>query len=29
LWKPPVPYPTDGQAYVWNEDTQTWDLVTE
>lgn len=29
LWKPPVPYPTDGEAYMWNEDTQTWDLVTE
>jgi len=26
LWDPPVVYPTDGQRYTWNEDTQQWDL---
>jgi len=25
LWEAPVSYPTDGEAYVWNEDTQSWD----
>jgi hypothetical protein len=24
LWEPPVPYPTDGQDYDWNEETQSW-----
>lgn len=28
-WQPPTPYPDDGQAYNWNEGTQTWDLITE
>jgi len=28
-WQPPTPYPTDGQAYNWNEETQTWDLITQ
>ena len=23
-WEPPVPYPTDGKLYVWDEDAQTW-----
>ena len=23
-WEPPVAYPTDGQRYQWNEDTQSW-----
>jgi hypothetical protein len=23
-WQPPTPYPDDGNPYVWNEDTQTW-----
>jgi len=27
LWNSPVPYPTDGNAYIWNEETQTWDLL--
>lgn len=22
---PPIPYPDDGNSYVWNEDMQTWD----
>jgi len=29
LWEPPVPYPTDGQSYNWNESTTSWDLVSE
>ena len=28
LWEAPVPYPTDGGEYVWNESTQSWDPVT-
>ena len=27
LWEAPVAYPDDGQQYVWNEETQQWDLV--
>jgi hypothetical protein len=27
LWQPPVPYPTDGKNYVWDESTQTWVLA--
>ena len=23
-WQPPVPYPTDGGDYYWNEETQSW-----
>jgi hypothetical protein len=26
-WEAPVAYPTDGQDYNWNEETQSWDLV--
>ena len=29
LWEPPVAYPDDGELYEWNEETQTWDAVTE
>ena len=29
LWEPPVPYPADGQQYVWDEATVGWKLVTE
>jgi hypothetical protein len=25
-WYPPIPYPTDGNRYNWNEATQSWDL---
>ena len=25
-WEAPVPYPTDGELYVWNETNKTWDL---
>ena len=28
LWEPPVPYPTDGERYLWNEETISWDLVS-
>ena len=28
-WESPVPYPNDGKAYQWNEDTTSWDVVTE
>lgn len=24
LWEAPIPYPEDGGAYVWNEETQSW-----
>jgi hypothetical protein len=27
IWHPPVPYPTDGKEYTWNEETVTWDLL--
>ena len=26
-WEAPVPHPDDGKIYVWNEETQAWDLV--
>ena len=29
LWEAPVPFPTDGQDYDWNETNQTWDLAEE
>lgn len=25
LWDAPTPYPNDGKAHIWNEETQTWD----
>jgi hypothetical protein len=27
LWESPVPYPTDGESYTWNEVNLTWDLL--
>ena len=27
LWNAPVPYPDDNQMYLWNEETQQWDVV--
>lgn len=27
LWKPPVPYPTDGQDYLWEESSISWAVV--
>ena len=29
LWEAPVAYPTDGQKYIWNEETISWDLIEE
>ena len=30
LWESPIPYPTDGNQYKWDETTQTWDeLIME
>ena len=29
LWEAPVPMPTDGQRYTWNELTVSWDVVPE
>jgi hypothetical protein len=29
LWESPIPYPNDGNMYMWNEDTQTWDLIND
>ena len=26
IWEAPIPYPDDNNRYVWNEDTQQWDL---
>ena len=26
-WQAPVPYPTDGQNYIWDEITQSWVLA--
>lgn len=23
-WLPPVPYPTDGKSYIWDEPTVSW-----
>jgi hypothetical protein len=28
LWEAPVSYPTDGERYLWNEETISWDLVS-
>lgn len=28
-WQPPIPYPTDGKEYSWDENTATWVLVTQ
>ena len=27
LWEAPVPYPTDGKIYYWDETTQSWVLA--
>ncbi len=30
LWESPTPYPQDGKAYLWNEETLSWQpLVSE
>ena len=28
IWQAPVPYPDDNEAYTWNEENQSWDLIT-
>ena len=28
-WEAPIDYPGDGQNYLWNEETTSWDLITE
>jgi hypothetical protein len=28
LWEAPVAYPTDGEAYEWNEEQQQWGLIS-
>ena len=28
-WEAPVPKPTDGKLYIWNEQDQSWDLIPE
>ena len=27
VWESPIPYPDSNDAYVWNEENQTWDLI--
>ena len=27
LWDSPIPYPSDGQDYVWDESNQQWNLT--
>jgi len=27
-WQAPIPYPTDGKKYYWNEETQQWVEIT-
>lgn len=29
LWNAPVPYPNDGNRYIWNEQTQQWEMVVD
>lgn len=29
LWNAPVDYPDDGNRYQWNEETTSWDKITE
>lgn len=26
-WEPPVEYPSDGERYLWNEESQSWNLA--
>lgn len=28
LWDPPVPYPNDGERYLWNEESVNWEQVS-
>lgn len=29
LWDAPIEYPDDGNQYQWNEETTSWDQITE
>ena len=29
LWNAPIPIPTDGKKYNWNETNLTWDLIND
>lgn len=29
LWEPPVPYPSDGKAYYWDESVVNWVLIPD
>jgi hypothetical protein len=29
IWEAPTAYPTDGERYVWNESTTSWDAVDD
>jgi hypothetical protein len=29
LWSAPIPYPTDGKDYYWNESTLSWQEIDE
>ena len=29
VWEAPTAYPTDGERYVWNESTTSWDAVDD
>lgn len=29
LWDAPTPYPTDGNRYIWNESTTSWEQISE
>lgn len=29
LWNAPIPYPDDGQNYIWDETTRSWVLMPE
>jgi hypothetical protein len=26
-WEAPIPYPIDGNNYIWNEETMTWQIA--
>ena len=26
VWQPPSPMPDDGEAYIWNEDDESWEV---
>lgn len=29
LWEPPMPYPSEGGPYMWNDDTESWDQISQ